>query len=117
MRKQADALKVCPIPDACLLVMAQRPYRLLGSPETRSLIFLKIHLIRWKVTWITYNPHLIPGVIRAFLSTDGDEWDLLPGCAQLIRHGVLPFILEEGMTATSLLFLGSSWYHDVLLLT
>jgi hypothetical protein len=32
--------KVCPIPDACLLVMAQRPYRLLGSPETRSLIFL-----------------------------------------------------------------------------
>jgi hypothetical protein len=40
MRKQADALKVCPIPDACLLVMAQRPYRLLGSPETRSSIFL-----------------------------------------------------------------------------
>jgi hypothetical protein len=40
MRKQADALKVCPIPDACLLVMAQRPARLLGSPETRSLIFL-----------------------------------------------------------------------------
>jgi hypothetical protein len=40
MRKQADALKVCPIPDACLLVMAQRPYRLLGSPETRSLFFL-----------------------------------------------------------------------------
>jgi hypothetical protein len=40
MRKQADALKVCPIPDACLLVMAQRPYRLLGLPETRSLIFL-----------------------------------------------------------------------------
>jgi hypothetical protein len=40
MRKQANALKVCPIPDACLLVMAQRPYRLLGSPETRSLIFL-----------------------------------------------------------------------------
>jgi hypothetical protein len=40
MRKQADALKVCPIPDACLLVMAQRPSRLLGSPETRSLIFL-----------------------------------------------------------------------------
>jgi hypothetical protein len=39
--------------------MAQRPYRLLGSPETRSLIFLiKIHLIRWKVTWITYNPGL-----------------------------------------------------------
>jgi hypothetical protein len=34
MRKQADALKVCPIPDACLLVMAQRPYRLLGLPET-----------------------------------------------------------------------------------
>jgi hypothetical protein len=31
---------VCPIPDACLLVMAQRPYRLLGLPETRSLIFL-----------------------------------------------------------------------------
>jgi hypothetical protein len=30
MRKQADALKVCPIPDACLLVMAQRPSRLLG---------------------------------------------------------------------------------------
>jgi hypothetical protein len=26
MRKQTDALKVCPIPDACLLVMAQRPY-------------------------------------------------------------------------------------------
>jgi hypothetical protein len=40
MRKQADALKVCPIPDACLLVMAQRPNRLLGLPETRSLIFL-----------------------------------------------------------------------------
>jgi hypothetical protein len=40
LRKQADALKVCPIPDACLLVMAQRPYRLLGLPETRSLIFL-----------------------------------------------------------------------------
>jgi hypothetical protein len=40
MRKQADALKVCPTPDACLLVMAQRPSRLLGSPETRSLIFL-----------------------------------------------------------------------------
>jgi hypothetical protein len=40
MRKQADALEVCPIPDACLLVMAQRPYRLLGLPETRSLIFL-----------------------------------------------------------------------------
>jgi hypothetical protein len=40
MRKQADALKVCPIPDACLLVMAQRPYRLLGSPDTRSIIFL-----------------------------------------------------------------------------
>jgi hypothetical protein len=40
MRKQAYALKVCPIPDACLLVMAQRPYRLLGSPETKSLIFL-----------------------------------------------------------------------------
>jgi hypothetical protein len=40
MRKQADALKVCPIPDACLLVMAQRPYRLLGLPEPRSLIFL-----------------------------------------------------------------------------
>ena len=38
--KQADALKVCPIPDACLLVMAQRPARLLGLPETRSLIFL-----------------------------------------------------------------------------
>jgi hypothetical protein len=37
MRKQTDALKVCPIPDA---VMAQRPYRLLGLPETRSLIFL-----------------------------------------------------------------------------
>jgi hypothetical protein len=35
-----DALKVCPIPDACLLVMAQRPSRLLGLPETRSLIFL-----------------------------------------------------------------------------
>jgi hypothetical protein len=30
----------CPIPDACLLVMSQRPYRLLGLPETRSLIFL-----------------------------------------------------------------------------
>jgi hypothetical protein len=45
MLKQADALEVCPIPDACLLVMAQRPYRLLGSPETRSLFFsLKIHL-------------------------------------------------------------------------
>jgi hypothetical protein len=40
MRKQADALKVCPIPDAYLFVMAQRPFRLLGSPETRSLIFL-----------------------------------------------------------------------------
>jgi hypothetical protein len=40
MRKQADALKVCPIPDGCLLVMAQRPSRLLGLPETRSLIFL-----------------------------------------------------------------------------
>jgi hypothetical protein len=40
MRKQSDALKVCPIPDACLLVMAQRPSRLLGLPETRSLIFL-----------------------------------------------------------------------------
>jgi hypothetical protein len=40
MRKQADALKVCPIPDACLLVMAQRPYWLLGLPETRSLFFL-----------------------------------------------------------------------------
>jgi hypothetical protein len=40
MRKQADALKVCPIPDVCLLVMAQRPSRLLGLPETRSLIFL-----------------------------------------------------------------------------
>jgi hypothetical protein len=40
MLKQADALKVCPIPDACLLVMAQRPARLHGSPETRSLIFL-----------------------------------------------------------------------------
>ena len=40
MRKQADALTVCPIPDACLLVMAQRPSRLLGLPETRSLIFL-----------------------------------------------------------------------------
>jgi hypothetical protein len=40
MRKQADALKVCPIPYACLLVMAQRPSRLLGLPETRSLIFL-----------------------------------------------------------------------------
>jgi hypothetical protein len=40
MRKQADALKVCPIPDACLLVMAQKPYQLLGLPETRSLIFL-----------------------------------------------------------------------------
>ena len=40
MRKQADALKVCPIPDAGLLVMAQRPSRLLGLPETRSLIFL-----------------------------------------------------------------------------
>jgi hypothetical protein len=53
MRKQADALKVCPIPDACLLVMAQRPYRLLGSPETRSLIVLIKNW--WKVTWITYN--------------------------------------------------------------
>jgi hypothetical protein len=31
---------VCPIPDACLLVMAQRPSRLLDLPETRSLIFL-----------------------------------------------------------------------------
>jgi hypothetical protein len=40
MRKQADVLKVCPIPDACLLGMAQRPSRLLGLPETRSLIFL-----------------------------------------------------------------------------
>jgi hypothetical protein len=40
MRKQADALKVCPIPDACLLVMTQRPSRLLGLPETRSLNFL-----------------------------------------------------------------------------
>jgi hypothetical protein len=40
MRKQADVLKVCPIPDACSLVMAQRPYRLIGSPETRPLIFL-----------------------------------------------------------------------------
>ena len=40
MRKQADELKVCPIPDACLLVMAQRPARLLGLPETRSLIFV-----------------------------------------------------------------------------
>jgi hypothetical protein len=40
MRKQGDALKVCPIQDACLLVMAQRPARLLGLPETRSLIFL-----------------------------------------------------------------------------
>jgi hypothetical protein len=37
MQKQADALKV---PDACLLVMAQRPSRSLGLPETRSLIFL-----------------------------------------------------------------------------
>jgi hypothetical protein len=27
MLQQADALKVCPIPDACLLVMAQRPAR------------------------------------------------------------------------------------------
>jgi hypothetical protein len=36
----ADALTVCPIPDACLLVMAQRPYRSLGLPETRSLISL-----------------------------------------------------------------------------
>jgi hypothetical protein len=37
MRKQADALKVCPIPDACLLVMAQRPARLIflisNSPD------------------------------------------------------------------------------------
>jgi hypothetical protein len=32
MRKQLDARKA--------LVMAQRPYRLLGLPETRSLIFL-----------------------------------------------------------------------------
>jgi hypothetical protein len=40
MRKQADTLKVCPIPDACLLVMAQRPSRLLGLAETRSLSFL-----------------------------------------------------------------------------
>jgi hypothetical protein len=40
MRKQADALKVCPIPDACLLVMAQRTARLLDSPESRSLICL-----------------------------------------------------------------------------
>jgi hypothetical protein len=40
MRKQADALKVCPIQDACLSVMAQRLSRLLGSPETKSLIFL-----------------------------------------------------------------------------
>jgi hypothetical protein len=40
MLKQADALKECPIPDACLLVMAQRPARLHGSPETKSLIFL-----------------------------------------------------------------------------
>jgi hypothetical protein len=64
MRKQADALKVCPIPDACVLVMAQRPYRLLGLPETRSFIFLiKIHLIRWKVTWITYNPQSSPDAV------------------------------------------------------
>jgi hypothetical protein len=34
------ALNLCPIPDACLLVMTQRPSRLLGLPETRSLIFL-----------------------------------------------------------------------------
>jgi hypothetical protein len=40
MLKQADALKVCPIPDTCVLVMAQRPSRLLGLPETRSLFFL-----------------------------------------------------------------------------
>jgi hypothetical protein len=38
--KQADALKVCPIPDAYLLGMAQRPARLHSSPETRSLISL-----------------------------------------------------------------------------
>jgi hypothetical protein len=40
MLKQADALKVCPIPDACLLVMAQRTAQLLGLPEPRSLICL-----------------------------------------------------------------------------
>jgi hypothetical protein len=30
---------VCPIPDACLLVMAQRPYRLLGSPKNQIVNF------------------------------------------------------------------------------
>jgi hypothetical protein len=40
MRKQADVLKVCLIPDTCLLVMAQSPSRLLGLPETRLLTFL-----------------------------------------------------------------------------
>jgi hypothetical protein len=41
MLKQGDALKMCQIPDACLLVMGQRPARLLvGLPKTRSLIFL-----------------------------------------------------------------------------
>jgi hypothetical protein len=36
MWKQADVLEVCLIPDAGLLVMAQRPSRLLGLPEIKA---------------------------------------------------------------------------------
>jgi hypothetical protein len=63
--------------------MAQRLSRLLGSPETRSLIFsLKIRLIRRKVTWITYNPGLIwfvvPGVWSWGLSQRRSDWSYAP---------------------------------------
>jgi hypothetical protein len=59
MRKQADALKVCPIPDACLLVMAQRPYRLLGLPETRSFIFLITNSPDQAEGYLDYLQHMV----------------------------------------------------------
>jgi hypothetical protein len=46
-----------PNPGCLFIGHGAKTSRLLGSPETRSLIFLiNIHLIRRKVTWITYNP-------------------------------------------------------------
>jgi hypothetical protein len=83
MRKQADALKVCPMPDACLLFMAQRPSRLLGLPKNQIANFSLIKnspdqveglptthesciLINEKPVWTVRFPKAPAGVVQDF---------------------------------------------------
>jgi hypothetical protein len=103
MRKQADALKVCPIPDACLLVMAQRPYRLLGLPETRSLIFLIKNL---------------PDQVEGYLDYQRPEASLMKTLNSMLEQSVYstPFTNRKKRKRIHAYLERSYWNHAVIIL-